>query len=229
MFVDANVKKETIPAKQNQSVGRNSHGYSVFVIWSVRGKRFCKQVGIPVPLMESRQDGNTTVVKRKIPADPYETGRENNNWRRHPWCNCTFSSLPWTTRWYRSWPSPVQFSLCCPEKFTMLISHDWNNDPCTGYMHKLTSVNSGYQVTSDNSYLFSIHTVNNLVLNLWNDFSFSSKNGRLFGVGYSVKFRAISSWGGDSAKDFFWPNDVFDIHCDKKNHRMGTWAGWWLQ
>lgn len=62
-------------------------------------------------------------------------------------------------------------------------------------MHKLTSVNSGYQVTSDNSYLFSIHTVNNLVLNLWNDFSFSSRNGRLFGVGYSVKFRAISSWG----------------------------------
>ena len=84
MFVDANVKKETIPAKQNQSVGRNSHGYSVFVIWSMRGKRFCKQVGIPVPLMESRQDGNTTVVKRKIPAAPYATGRENNNWRRHP-------------------------------------------------------------------------------------------------------------------------------------------------
>ena len=83
-------------------------------------------------------------------------------------------------------------------------------------MHKLTSVNSGYQVTSDNSYLFSIHTVNNLVLNLWNDFSFSSRNGKLFGVGYSVKFRAIRSWGGDSAKDFFWPNDVFDIHCDKK-------------
>ena len=48
MFVDANVKKETIPAKQNQSVGRNSHGYSVIVIWSVRGKRFCKQVGIRV-------------------------------------------------------------------------------------------------------------------------------------------------------------------------------------
>lgn len=26
----------------------------------------------------------------------------------------------------------------------------------------------------------------------------------------------LSVHGGDSAKDFFWPNDVFDIHCDKK-------------
>lgn len=41
--------------------------------------------------------------------------------------------------------------------------------------------------------------------------------------------KGIAGHGGDSAKDFFWPNDVFDIHCDKKNHRMGTWAGWWLQ
>ena len=79
---------------------------------------------------------------------------------------------------------------------TCALPYRWSCGLRTGYMHKLTSVNSGYQVTSDNSYLFSIHTVNNLVLNLWNDFSFSSRNGRLFGVGYSVKFRAISSWGG---------------------------------
>ena len=124
---------------------------------------------------------------------------------------------------------PYSFPCAARKKFTMLISHDWNNDPCTGYMHKLTSVNSGYQVTSDNSYLFSIHTVNNLVLNLWNDFSFSSRNGRLFGVGYSVKFLAISSLGGRAPKISFDRTTCLIFIVIKKSHRMGTWAGWWLQ